>query len=250
VLASFSTLFVRAIRSVRVAILATGDELVEPGMPLGSSQIYDSNSLALAAAVKQLGCEPVHLGIAPDDRRALRRRLADGLQADVLVTSAGVSAGDRDLVREVLAELSVRQVFWKVDIKPGRPTAFAMNGSRPVFSLPGNPVAVLLTFEELVRPALLTMMGHRSVLRPIVRAVLQEGLTNRPGRVTFVRVRLARRGGALLAWPSGKQDTGIFRTTLEADGVAVIPADVGDVAAGTSVDVQVLRAIDEREVER
>lgn len=246
-LASFSILSARVHRSARVAILSTGDELVEPGGALGPGQIYDSNSLALAAAVKQLGCEPVNVGIAPDDRRALRRLLADGLQADVLLTSAGVSAGDRDLVREVLAELSAREVFWKVDMKPGRPTAFAMSGARPVFSLPGNPVAVLLTFEELVRPALLRLMGHRSVLRPTVKAVFQEDLANKPGRVSLVRVRLERTGGALLAWPAGRQDTGIFRTTLQADGIAVIPADAGDVAAGALVDVQVLRAVDGKE---
>jgi molybdopterin molybdotransferase len=243
-LASFATTSAPVVRGVRVAILSTGDELVEPGTELGPGQIYDSNSLALAAAVKQLGCVPVNLGIAPDDRRALRSLLSDGLQADALITSAGVSAGDRDLVREVLAELSVRQVFWKVDMKPGRPTAFATNGTRPVFSLPGNPVAVLLAFEELVRPALLKMMGHRDVLRPLVKAVFQEDLANKRGRVTFVRVRLERSGGALLAWPSGRQDTGIFRSTLEADGVALLPADAGDVVAGTLVDVQVLRAIE------
>jgi molybdopterin molybdotransferase len=168
--------------------------------------------------------------------------LAEGLTADALITSAGVSMGDRDLVREVLAGLSVRQVFWKVDIKPGRPIAFAMRGSTPVFSLPGNPVSTLLTFEQFVRPALLKMMGHRKMLRPLVSAVLQDDVARRPGRVSFVRVRLERRDdGALLAWSAGNQETGILKTMLHADGIAVLPAECGAVRAGTPVHVQIVR---------
>jgi molybdopterin molybdotransferase len=149
--------------------------------------------------------------------------------------------GDRDLVREVLQELAVRQIFWKVDIRPGRPTAFAVRGTTPVFSLPGNPVATLLTFDQLVRPALLRMMGHDRVLRPVVRAVFQEELARKPGRVSLLRVRLERRAGGLLAWTSGNQETGRLRTMLRADGIAVIPADRGSIGAGDLVDVQMLR---------
>jgi molybdopterin molybdotransferase len=224
-----------------VAILSTGDELVEPGERLSPGKIYNSNALALAAAVKQVGGEPVLLGIARDDRPSLRKLLTEGLTADALVTSAGVSMGDRDLVREVLEELGVRQVFWKVDIKPGRPTAFAIHGTKPVFSLPGNPVSTLLTFEEFVRPALLKMMGHTAVLRPFVRAMLQDDLAHKPGRVEFVRVRLERREGTLLAWKAGSQETGILKTSLRAHGIAVIPADSGALRAGSPVSVHVLR---------
>lgn len=240
-LASFSWLSVPVVRKARVAILSTGDELVEPGQPLAPGKIHDSNSFALAAAVKQAGGEPILLGIARDDRAALEAQLRDGLEADALVTSAGVSVGDRDLVREVLQALSVQQVFWKVDIKPGRPTAFAVHGTKPVFSLPGNPVSALLTFEEFVRPALLKMMGHRRWLRPLVPALLQEDLPKKPGRVVFLRVRLERRGGALLAWPSGNQDTGILKTQLLADGIAVVPAEQGYLPSGMPVEVQILR---------
>jgi molybdopterin molybdotransferase len=240
-LASFSRLAIPVVRHARVAILSTGDELVEPGEPLAPGKIYDSNALALAAAVKETGGEPIHLGIARDDRASLRRLLEEGLRADALVTTAGVSMGDRDLVREVLQELGVRQIFWKVDIRPGRPTAFAVRGTTPVFSLPGNPVATLLTFDQLVRPALLRMMGHDRVLRPVVRAVFQEELARKPGRVSLLRVRLERRAGGLLAWTSGNQETGRLRTTLRADGIAVIPADRGSIGAGDLVDVQMLR---------
>ena len=240
-LASFCRLSVPVIRKARVAILSTGDELVEPGQPLTPGRIYDSNSFALAAAVKQAGGEPVLLGIARDDRASLEAQLTEGLLADALVTSAGVSMGDRDLVRNVLQALSVKQVFWKVDIKPGGPTAFGMHGKTPVFSLPGNPVSSLLTFEEFVRPALLKMMGHRRWLRPLLPAVLQQDVPKKAGRVVFLRVRLGERSGQLLAWPSGNQETGILKTQLLADGIAVLPADQGDLRAGTPVQVQALR---------
>ncbi len=226
----------------RVAILSTGDELVEPGEPLAPGKIHDSNGLAVAAAVKQAGGDPTLLGIARDEPESLRRFLAEGLRADMLVTTAGVSRGDRDLVREVLAELGVRQVFWNVDVKPGRPMAFGMRGRTPVFSLPGNPVSTLLTFEQFVRPALLRMMGRRDVLTPLVSAILQDELRKKPGRVSLIRVRLERSGGALRAWSAGNQDTGILRTMLRADGVAIIPADWGDVRPGTTIEVQVCRS--------
>lgn len=244
-LASFSRLSIPVIRRARVAILSTGDELVEPGGQLGPGKIYNSNGLAVAAAVMQIGAEPVSLGIARDDKASLRALLVEGLQADALVTTAGVSMGDRDLVREVLEELSVRQIFWKVDIKPGRPTAFAVHGAEPVFSLPGNPVSTLLTFEQFVRPALLKMMGHKNLLRPLVRAIFQEDFARKPGRVSFLRVRLERSNGGFLAWTSGNQETGILKTMLKADGIAVIPADWGSVGRGDLVDVQMLRSVDE-----
>ncbi len=238
-LATCSRLSVPVFSRPRVAIVSTGDELVEVGEPLAPGKIHDSNGPAVAAAVKQAGGEPVLLGIARDEPKSLRSRLAEGLRADVLVTTAGVSRGDRDLVREVLAELGVRQVFWNVDIKPGRPMAFGMRGRTPVLSLPGNPVSTLLTFEQFVRPALLRVMGHRDVLRPLVPAILQEEIPGKPGRVSLVRVRLERRGGELHAWSAGKQATGILRTMLRADGVAIIPAEWGDVRPGTTIQVQV-----------
>jgi molybdopterin molybdotransferase len=240
-LASSSRLCVRVHRRPRVAILSTGDELVPPGEALGPGKIHDCNGLAVAAAVRQLGGEPAVLGIARDHRESLHALLEEGLRADVLVTSAGVSMGDRDLVREVLDALGVKQVFWKIDIKPGRPTAFAVREGTCVFSLPGNPVSTLITFEELVRPALLRMMGHRQVLRPTVRATFQEEIARKPGRVSFLRVRLERRGAELFAWSAGNQDTGIVRTMLRADGIAIVPAESGDLGPGTAVDVQVLR---------
>ncbi|HUK66841.1 MAG TPA: gephyrin-like molybdotransferase Glp [Anaeromyxobacteraceae bacterium] len=242
VLASFSRTQIPVVRHARVAILSTGDELIEPGEPLSPGKIYNSNALALAAALGEIGAEPLLLGIARDERSALSELLAEGLRADALVTTAGVSMGDRDLVREVLRELGAEQVFWKVDVKPGRPTAFAMRDRTPIFSLPGNPVSTQLMFEQFVRPALLKMMGHEKVLRPEVSAMLAEEVPKKPGRVSILRVRLERRGGRLIAAPAGNQETGIVKTSLRTDGLALLPAEWSTARAGAVVDVQLLRA--------
>jgi len=239
-LASFGKVFVPVHRRVRVAILSTGDELVEPGEALAPGKIINSNSLALAAAVIQAGGIPVMLGIARDTRESLLEKMIEGLRADALITSAGVSAGDCDFVRDVLSELMVIQAFWKVDIKPGRPTAFGLRDGKPIFSLPGNPVSSLLTFEEFVRPALLKMMGHSRVLRPMVKATLQEAVRKKPGRVNFIRVAVTQENGEFLVQSAGKQDTGFLKTLLLADGIAVIPAEKEDLKAGDKVDVHLL----------
>jgi len=239
-LASFSKVFVPVYRRARVAILSTGDELVEPGETIGTGQIINSDSMALAAAIRDIGAEPVFLGIARDTRESHLVKLAEGLKADALITSAGVSAGDRDLVREILGELGVRPVFWKIDIKPGRPTAFAMHEATPVFSLPGNPVSTMITFEELVRPALLRMMGHRRVIKPTVKAVLTEPVSKKSGRLHFLRVQIQVEAGRYLANPSGDQNTGILKTMIRAGGLALLPAQRDRFEAGEVVDVHLL----------
>jgi molybdopterin molybdotransferase len=152
-----------------------------------------------------------------------------------------VSAGDRDFVREVLAGIGVEQLFWKVDIKPGGPTAFGMKDGIPVFSLPGNPVSTMITFEEFVRPALLTMMGHRRVIKPYLKATLREDVRKKPGKVNFLRVRIEVENGRYWATNSGDQNTGILKTMLRANGIAVLPREQTFVAAGEEVDVHLLR---------
>jgi molybdopterin molybdotransferase len=194
-LASLGQREVAVHRRPRVAILSTGDELIELGEPLTEGRIINSNSWSLAASVLELGGVPLQLGIAADNRESLRAKLSAGLEADLLITSAGVSAGDLDLVREVLSELGAEQLFWKVDIKPGRPLAFAVKGGVPIFSLPGNPVSTMITFEEFVRPALLKLAGQRQHLKPLVRATLQQALRKKPGRVQLLRVTVFTKCG-------------------------------------------------------
>lgn len=236
-LATFGVALVPVFRRPLVAILSTGDELVELGRTPGPGEIINSNTLSLAAAVQEAGGIPRILGIARDNLASHREMLGAGLKADVLITSAGVSAGDCDFVRDVLEELGARQLFWKVGIKPGGPTAFAVHGATPVFSLPGNPVSTMITFEEFVRPALLKMQGHQHVLRPLFKAVLREDLKKKPGKVQIVRIRLEREKGRWVASSAGNQQTAILRTMVDATALAILPADSCSFAAGDEVDV-------------
>ncbi|MEI6702726.1 MAG: molybdopterin molybdotransferase MoeA, partial [Deltaproteobacteria bacterium] len=203
----------------------------------GPGEIINSNTLSLAAAVRDAGCIPIIIGIARDNRESHLEKLREGLRADVLITSAGVSAGDCDLVRDILEELGAKQIFWKVGIKPGGPTAFALFGSTLVFSLPGNPVSTMITFEEFVRPALLRMQGLQLVLRPLFKAVLRDALKKKPGKVQIVRLRLEKEAGRWYATSAGNQQTAILKTMVNAQAIAVLSAESTVFAAGDEVDV-------------
>ena len=165
-----------------------------------------------------------------------------GLGAHVLVTSAGVSVGDRDYVRPVLEKLGCQIVFWGVTIKPGFPLVFGRFGERGplVFGLPGNPVSAMVTFEEFVRPALRKLSGHAAWFRPRIEAVLGEALRKPAGRLHLVRVRLARRDGHVVATSTGNQSSGVLRSMALAQGLLVFPADATELPAGAVVQVQVL----------
>lgn len=239
-LASLGRLTVPVYRRARVAIVSTGDELVEPGMALEPGQIVNSNAFSLAAAVQECGGEPVLLGIARDEWESHEQLFRLGLQCDALITSAGVSTGDRDLVREVLEALGVTQLFWKIAMKPGGPTAFGVRGEVPVFSLPGNPVSTMVTFEELVRPALLRMMGHRRVIRPLLKGILQEDLRKGGDKTHFLRVQVRVEQGRYLVSTAGDQRTGTLRTMVQASALALIPQAATFLPAGSEVDFHLL----------
>lgn len=240
-LASYSKVFVTVFRRVRVAVLATGDELSELGDPLTEEKIINSNTLALAAALKEIGAEPTILGIARDNREDHIKKMLEGLEADVLITSAGVSVGDRDFVRAVLEEMGAEFIFNKVDIKPGRPTTFGSLNKKPLFCLPGNPVSTMVTFEELVRPALLKMMGHEKVIKPLIEATLLTDLTKkRLGVLNFQRVSIEVVEGKYLARCSGDQNTGILKTMVRADALALLPEDRDHFKAGDKVGIHLL----------
>jgi len=240
VLAASGILSVKVHRKVRVAILSTGDELVEPCESIPEGKIINSNSPAIAAAVLEAGGEPVMLGIAADTRDSLAAKIAAGLQHDMLVTTAGVSAGERDLVREMLAEAGVKPLFWKIDLKPGGPTAFGLKGDKPVFSLPGNPVSSLLTFEELVRPALLRMMGHAAVLRPYFKGVLEEDVEKKAGKAALFRARVWKDGDVFRLSSAGNQQTGMQRTLLHANAVCLLPSEMNLLKKGELIDFHFL----------
>lgn len=237
-LAALQITHVPVTRQPRVAILATGDELQEAGEPLLPGGIVNSNSPGLAAALKEINAIPILLGIAQDNKESLRERIRDGLTADVLVTSAGVSAGDRDLVREVLVEKGYNETFWKVNIRPGKPSAFGLCNNVPVFALPGNPVATMMLFEILVRPALLKMMGHKDIYRPTFRARLTTPLKKKPGRVQVVSLAISHNDkGELSAASAGAQNTGTLSTLAAAQGYTILPEEKDVFESGELIDV-------------
>lgn len=234
---SFGRTGVPVTRKPRVAILATGDELVEPGEEIRPGAVVNSNSFSLASAVREAGADPWVLGIARDTLPALREKLRDGLAGDALITSAGVSMGDRDLVREALSGLGVREVFWKVRMRPGRPFAFGRKENLPVFSLPGNPVSALITFEMLVRPALRAMLGDPAPVKPFARGVLAEPIRKKAGRIRFLRVRAELADGTWQVRSAGDQNTGILRSLVRGNGIAVLPEDRTEFRTGETVDL-------------
>ncbi|MEI6306658.1 MAG: gephyrin-like molybdotransferase Glp [Deltaproteobacteria bacterium] len=236
-LASLGMALVPVYRRPKVAIISTGDELVELGRTPGPGEIINSNILSLAAAVSESGGIPLVIGIARDNRESHMDKLRQGVKADALITSAGVSAGDCDLVRDVLAEMGAQQLFWKVAVKTGGPTGFALLGSTPIFSLPGHPVSAMITFEEFVRPALLRMQGHRLVFRPLVKAVLREELKKKPGKLQIVRVYMEKEDGKWYASSAGNQQTAILKTMVNANALALLTEESTRFAAGDEVDV-------------
>jgi len=239
-LAASGVVTLSVFRRVRVAILSTGDELVEFGQPVTEGKIVNSNALALAAAVKEAGGEPTMLGIAADTLESLKEKVLEGLKYDVLVTTAGVSAGEKDLVRDVLEWAGVKPYFWKVAVKPGGPTAFGMKGNVPVFALPGNPVSSMLTFEEFARPALLKMMGYSAVFRPLFKGILAEDVSKKEGKASIVRLKVQRDGDIFKLKSAGNQQTGLQRTLLNADALAVLPAARTTFLKGETIDFHFL----------
>ncbi|GFO66492.1 molybdopterin molybdenumtransferase MoeA [Geomonas limicola] len=197
-LASCSKAVVPVYRKPRVAILCTGDELVELGTAPGTGQVVNSNAFALAAAVREAGAVPEILGIARDTRDQHLALLTQGLGADLLITSAGVCGGDRDLVRGALSDLGVEPLFWIVAIRPGGPSACGIKGNTPVFSLPGTPSATMIAFELLVRPTLLKMLGHRTLFRRRFPATLNVPMRNRPGALGVEAVQARFVAGRLV----------------------------------------------------
>ena len=229
-------------RRPRVAVLSGGDELIEPDGDPSGGRIVASNSYSLAALARAAGAEATYLGIARDTPEALEEKLRAGLHADAIVSSAGVSVGDRDYVRPVLEKLGCTLVFWGVRMKPGYPLAFGRFGEAGplVFGLPGNPVSAMVTFELFVRPALRRMAGHARPFRPVIEARLAHDLEKAAGRAHLVRVTLERTPDGFLARSTGSQSSGVLRSMALADGLLVFPAEAVRLAAGEKATVQLL----------
>jgi molybdopterin molybdotransferase len=222
-------------RRPRVAIVATGSELRNPGESLESGQIYESNRRMIAAALAGSGAEIEVLPVVPDDEDAHRAALADALDADVVVSSGGVSMGPHDLVRKVTADLGVQEVFWGVAIKPGKPLAFGVRGATLVFGLPGNPVSSFVGALVFVRTALLALQGHANPAPPYAPGRLAAALRRNPHRDEFVRARrLESTDGTVLEPVTGQESHMIVRAAT-ADALVHVPRGEGDIPAGGSV---------------
>ena len=240
ILASVGRAFVSVYQRPLVAILCTGEELVDLDGDWGEVKIVSSNSYTLAAQVKDCGAIPIQLGIARDRKEEIENKLRQGARADVLITSAGISVGDYDLVKDVLSDLGMEMIFWQVAMKPGKPLAFGTIGRKPVFGLPGNPVSSMVSFEQFVRPSLLKMMGYRQLFRPTVEAVLKEDVCKERGRRHFIRGSVSFEKDQYFVSMSGAQGSEILRSMIRANGLIVIPEDREIVRAGEKVKVQLI----------
>ena len=242
VLAELGQAVVPVIRRPRVAILSSGDELVRAEDPLTPGKIRDVNSYTLAGLVRTVGGEPLVLPVARDTLEDVRRLFRSALeqQPTMIISSAGVSVGAADLIRDVLQELG-EVGFWRIDLRPGKPLAFGELGGVPFFGLPGNPVSVMVTFDVLVRPALLKQ-GGRPAEWPLVQAVAGEDMRS-DGRRSYVRVRLQYRGDQLVATTTGTQSSGALMSMVLADGLMIVPEGVTEIKAGDVFGVRLLRSV-------
>ncbi len=237
-------------RRPRVAVLSTGDEVLPPDTErLGPGQIRDTNRPLLTGMLRQLGAEVVDLGIVGDDADELRRSLGRGAEkADMVLTSGGVSMGEYDLVKTILAELGTVD-FWKVAMQPAKPFAFGHISGTPLLGLPGNPVSVMVAYEQFVRPALLHMMGCSMIFRPQVPAVSSERWRTDPAKVVFTRVITEMVDGVMFVRRSGDQMSNVLSSLARAAAFAVIPVGTGNVGEGDAVTAELFRSPATRSME-
>jgi molybdopterin molybdotransferase len=227
-----------------VVVFSTGDELREPGQPLGPGLVRDSNSFTVAGMVRESGSEPTRGGMVADDADVLREKFQSFLpQADVFVTSGGIARGEDDHVRAAVAKLG--QVdLWEVSVNPGGSLAFGAVEGRPFFGLPGNAVAVVIAFELFVRPALLKMAGRQTLNRPEVEGVLEDGFRRDGHGETYLRVRAWQNDGAWRARLAGKQGQNIVSSVAGANALAVIGNERASVSPGDSVRLLLLEPLE------
>ena len=244
VLASLGYDSVRVFRRPVVAILATGNELLEPGDPYQPGMIYNSNTYSIAASVTRYGGIPKLIGIARDNLESMNASLKDGLGSDMLVTSAGVSKGDYDMVKDVLSQHGEID-FWSVRMRPAKPLAFGIldaEGGRkvPLLGLPGNPVSALVAFEQFGRAAIRRMLGKPDAPKPTITAVLDEPIHNGDSRRVYARAVIRRENGVYRAFLTGEQGSNLLTSMARANGLAICPEDIPVMHAGEAVQVQML----------
>jgi molybdopterin molybdotransferase len=239
-LASLGYARMRCFRPAVAGIISTGDELVGVEEKLSPGKIRDSNSYTIHGMVRDAGAKPLRIGVVGDDAELLESAIMENIdRVDLFITSGGVSVGDYDMVKDVLAKLGEMN-FWKVAMRPGKPQAFGHIGGKPLFGLPGNPVSVMVSFEQFVRPALLKMMGRENIFRPEVTAVLDSPIGRKAGRTEFIRVIAEWREGCYHARATGPQGSGILKSMVLGNALAVLPGNVGRMEPGSEVTLQLL----------
>ena len=250
-LAALGLQHVPVIRRPTVAILATGNEVQSPGEVLKPGHLYDSNTYGIATAVKRWGGIPKIIGVASDDLGDIRQKILSSLGSDLLITSAGVSGGAYDLVKDVLSELGTVD-FWSVKMRPAKPIAFGIlkNGDRniPHIGLPGNPVSALVALIEFARPAIMKMMGKNARTLPTIEAILDDDIENTDGRRVYARVQLYKQNDKVHAHLTGSQGSNLLTSMTLANGLAICPENYSKLAKGDQVVVQLLDWLDHYDI--
>jgi molybdopterin molybdotransferase len=239
-LASLGRSFVLVHQRPLVAVVATGDELIDIDEPPSPWKIVSSNSYSLAALVRECGGIPLQIGIAKDRREDLLAKFRAAMRADIILSSGGVSVGDYDLVKEIMKEAGNRIQFWQVAMKPGRPLAFGSLRDVPIVGLPGNSISSMVSFEQFIRPAILKMLGHVNVFRRTVRARLGEDIRKKKGMRHFIRARIRRDGEDCVVVTTGNQGSDILRSMVRANGLIILPEEAIIVRKDSMVTVQLL----------
>jgi molybdopterin molybdotransferase len=238
-LATIGLATVPVIRQPQVAILGTGDEIIDVDQPLAPGKIRNSNSYLLEAATRRAGARPVRLGIARDTVESLREKFAQAMHSDLIITSGGVSVGDFDLVKNIMAEQGEIN-FWRINMRPGKPVAFGHIGQVPLLGLPGNPVSAAVTFELFGRPVLRKMLGHTRLQRPQVPVVVEDGVRDKAMRRHYVRAHVSWREGRLIARTTGNQGSNIMTSLVDANALLIVPEGGTEIRPGATVQALML----------
>src|SRR5438046_2752061 len=231
-LATLGWTHVPIIRRPRVAILGTGDEVIDVHEPLRPGKIRNSNSYLLEAAVRKAGAEPQRLGVARDTVESLREKFSEGIQCDFIITSGGVSVGEFDLVKNIMAEQGEIQ-FWRINMRPGKPVAFGHIGNTPLLGLPGNPVSTAVTFELFGRPVIRKMQGHKHLFKPQIDVIAADGVKNSAGRRHYVRAHVTWNGTHFVARTTGNQGSHVMTSLLNANAFLIVPEESAEIAPGS-----------------
>jgi molybdopterin molybdotransferase len=223
-----------------VAVIATGDELIDIDGDAASGKIVSSNSYSLYGQILQCGGVPMQLGIAKDTMEDLLEKFKAAGRADIIISSGGVSVGDYDYVKDVMTGIGIRLEIENVAQRPGKPFTFGRLGNVPVFGLPGNPVSAMMSFEQFVRPVIRKMTGHRDLFRKTVRATLEEDIKKKSGLTYFIRGKVTGHEKGFTVATTGDQGSGILKSMVLANGIIVLPRDVTEVKKGEKVTVQLI----------